>query len=62
MGLACGLVQGSCVTKFVNIQTQATATKLSVIITAQNMKSMRRQQQHKDTIQKEKRMEKVEED
>ena len=58
MGLACGLVQGSCVTKFVNIQTQATATKLSVIITAQKMKRRRHQQQEK----KEKRMEKVEED
>ena len=60
--LACVLVKSSCITKFINIQTQATATKLSVIITAQNMKSRRRQQQHKDTIQKEKRMEKVEED
>lgn len=56
--LACVLVKSSCITKFINIQTQATATKLSVIITAQNMKRRRHQQQEK----KEKRMEKVEED
>lgn len=56
--LACVLVKSSCITKFINIQTQATATKLSVIITAQNMKRRRHQQPEK----KEKRMEKVEED
>ena len=56
--LACVLVKSSCITKFINIQTQATATRLSVIITAQNMKRRRHQQQEK----KEKRMEKVEED